>query len=96
MTLTEKQTAWDAAKKAQREERRRPMTIDLRLARNVHRTGSFYHDPRRARGVRTPVRPSGRPRGQCSACPHGWKHHTATGHCRPGCPCTNGAERARD
>lgn len=93
MTLTAKQKDWDATKSTQREERRRPMSFDLRLSQDIRRTGSFYHDPRRARGVRTPVMPSGRRRGQCADCPHGWKHHSLAGRCRRGCPCTNGANR---
>lgn len=31
--------------------------------------------------------------GQCPDCRHGWKHHTASGRCRRGCPCKNGANR---
>ena len=95
MTLTDKQKAWDAHKAAQREERRRPMlpNVAVGLAADVERTGSFYHDPRRARGVRTPVMPSGRRRGQCTDCPHSWKHHSEAGNCRRGCRCANGAQR---
>ena len=96
MTLTDKQKAWDATKAAQREERRRPMlpNVVVGLAANVIRTGSFYRDIRVARGVRTPVMPTGRPRGTCPDCPHTWKHHNEAGNCRPGCECTNGAARA--
>ena len=97
MKLTEKQKNWDAEKAAHREERRRPMTANVLvcLADHVIRTGSFYHDPRRARGVRTSVLPTSRPRRECTACPHGWKHHTLSGGCRPGCDCKNGSERGR-
>lgn len=96
MTLTAKQTAWNTAKAAQRAERRRPMTPNVLcgLAADTPRTGSFYHDPRRARGVRTPVMPRSRHRRRCE-CGHGWKHHTATGRCRRNCLCTNGADRSR-
>jgi hypothetical protein len=93
--LTEKQKAWDATKATDRENRRRPMTPSVLcdLADNALRAGSFYHDPRRARGVRTPVMPSGRFRGQCANCPHGWKHHSKAGNCRRDCMCGNGAKR---
>lgn len=30
----------------------------------------------------------------CPDCPHTWKHHKASGRCRPGCECHRGAERA--
>jgi hypothetical protein len=92
MTLTAKQKTWDAYKAAQREDRRRPMDPTVRFG-ETRRTGSFYHDPRLARGVRTPVMPSGRVRGQCPGCPHGWKHHTKAGRCRRGCECGMGAKR---
>ena len=92
MNLTEKQKTWDAAKAAQREERRRPMNLAINFG-TVKRTGSFYRDAGQGRGVRTPVMSSGRLRGQCADCPHAWKHHTEAGNCRPGCSCANGGNR---
>lgn len=85
MTLTAKQKTWDAYKAAQREERRRPMLPNamVGLVADLVRTGSFYHDPVRGRGVRTPVMPSSRTR----------KHRNKVGRCRRGCECTNGAQR---
>jgi hypothetical protein len=82
----------DEDKATQREGRRRPMDPTVKFG-DTKRTGSFYHDARLARGVRTPVMPSGRARGQCVGCPHGWKHHTKAGRCRPGCECGMGAKR---
>lgn len=96
MSLTEKQKTWDATKAAQREECRRPMLPNavVGLATSAVRTGSFYRDAGHGRGVRTPVMPTGRPRGACPDCTHTWKHHSEAGNCRPGCECTNGAARA--
>lgn len=96
MTLTTKQKAWDAQKAADREDRRRPMmpSVLVGLSGDVLRTGSFYHDPRKPRGVRTPVMPASRPRGRCE-CGHGWKHHSEAGNCRRGCSCRAGAQRVR-
>lgn len=96
MTATAKQKAWDATKAGDREARRRPMlpNVMVGLAADTPRTGSFYHDPRQARGVRTPVMPASRPRGRCG-CGHGWKHHSAAGNCRRSCECRKGVDRCR-
>ncbi|UXA19506.1 hypothetical protein [Mycobacterium sp. SMC-4] len=93
--LTAKQKSWDETKAAQRQERRRPMlpNVLVGLAADTPRTGSFYRDPRKGRGVRTPVMPRSRPRGQCTECPHGWKHHSKSGNCRLRCACSQGSHR---
>lgn len=54
-----------------------------RLARFVTRAVPVAARPPRPRSVT----------GPCRDCPHGWKHHTQSSRCRPGCACTKGADR---
>lgn len=89
--LTDKQIAWDASNAEQQDARRRPSTPNPLIF--AVQTGSWYHRLLGSRGVRTPMMPSGRSRGRCPGCSHGWKHHTKAGNCRPSCACTNGANR---